>query len=271
MDSLFSVLQDHIRNQRNSTPLASSDATGHAELAGNTATVDLQIQDGIIAASGFSAVGDPIVAGCLSFMLTHAQGRELGWATCVRTFSLAYVLRLPKGDARADLAVRAFRAALKDYRNRHRPVRDDAVSSRPCGSPRGHRRKSTLPPPTRRDLCLLRPGETYEMLVEQRTQIIGVLLNLDDCLSLAQSPPGLLSDDGGNLQEIINLTLDVRAAIPALSDGDRRLVELVGFGGQTEAEAAHAMGLAQSTIHARLRTIAWAVQKNSRDRQRTPD
>lgn len=260
MEQLNGVLMEYMLRPRWYGPLQFCNGRGEALGKGGRLVVELQIEDDHVREAGFEVSGDDTLMGCTSFVLDCLRGQSLGWAACMRPYVFQWPLGVASNDAGVETAVRAVRAAIAFYRRVHdkpsKPL-SERISDR-----RGHRNTTRLPPPTRRDLALLQPGESYEALMEERGHILGVLQNMARCLEIGSAFSMRSRDVTSSLrEEIICLTLDVVRAVATLPEDDRRLIDLVGMQAMTETEAATVLGVSQSTVHDRVRAIAYRVQR----------
>jgi DNA-directed RNA polymerase specialized sigma24 family protein len=265
VNTLCSLLEDHIANPRHRAPLASVDGTAQLESDDCRIRIELRIVDDTIVDVAFDAAGDPIAAGCASFVVSSIRGEAVGFAAHVRTYALAFTFDLPEDDPRAELVVRTLQAALRDYRGRQRRRSKPKLHAGRGGAPRGHRKLTALSaPPTREDQAMLLPGETHEMLMQERYEILGVIENLGECLALQMDS----SRRARNRQweDLMHLALDIDDARGLLSSRDQKLVQLMGFAGLNEAEAAEALGVTQPAVHKRVRVVAAQIQKIFRRR-----
>jgi hypothetical protein len=264
MEALDEFLEEQIAQPTKRGRLPSANCRGTSSYDGNELVVELRVESNLIVDTGFEVRGDRVLVGCASFLLRNSIGQTTEWGMCARAHLLGWFVRLPKDDLRVLATIEAFVGAVSDYRRQHRAVPEETWTNR-GGAPRGHRKTTKLPPPTKADLEMLRPGETYEELMRERDQILGVLQNLDGCTNLGPNVHSMREERSSAVrEEIMCLAADVKKVLPLLTDRDHRIISLIGNQGLTEREAAESLGLSRSSVHERLRRVACVIQSACR-------
>jgi RNA polymerase sigma factor (sigma-70 family) len=226
----------------------------------------LHLSDDVIIDIGFHCFDGDVVRGCASFLCSALLGVRHGMARRVRGFLLARVLELSADEAwAAELVAQAFLDALRRAHSGRVRRKTARLHRSLGGAPRGRRpgdARVQADKPTRLDIRLMRAGETCEMLMKERGEIVGCIQHFDACTHFMGSMSGQPENLTSSLHEnLVCLTIAVQQAMAVLSADELRLIDLFGVQELTEREVAQELGLSQAAVHKQLWRLAQRIQQ----------
>jgi nitrogen fixation NifU-like protein len=119
-------VMDHYNNPRNVGKMnKESDTVGTgmvgAPACGDVMVLQIEVNDGIIRDAKFKTYGCGSAIASSSLLTEWVKGRSLDEAGCIRNTQIAEELCLPPVKIHCSvLAEDAIKAAIKDYRNKHK-------------------------------------------------------------------------------------------------------------------------------------------------------
>lgn len=265
------MLDAHTQNPKHATPLTQPDGRAILEDTPSRSAlrVTVKVVDGILVDGGFHSFGHPLIRGCMSFLLEAMIGRPSTWVSSLHPGMVAHVLRVESGDiCWVRLAVKTLQAAVASC---PRPRRKKAPGVGRRGAPRGHRKVEggeAISRPTRYDVAMLRPGEAYAELMQEREQIRRALEHLGECQELVEGlSPVERAEADGPLAAVIETTERVLATLPHLTAAEQELLRLIGMDELSGRAAAEQLEVDERTVRKRMASITRRIHALSRDHE----